>query len=134
MSVVDVVAVHIGEGNQFELHAESGLVGHREAYARAVLVPCEGSEPMLPITGNEYFVRLACEASEILWRETDGSRAWRVEVESHLLDTETGEPFIRLGSRSVHVGDLMYVVERQPAYGKPRRRLLGRVRYVFVFA
>ena len=135
MSVVDVVAIHIGKDDQFELRAfDDGPVSHRESYARVILEPCEGSEPMLSIARGQRLIRLACEGSEILWRDVDGGHDWRVEAESRMLDAETGESFVRLGNASVQVGDLLYVVERQPAYGRPRRRLLGRVRHVFVFA
>lgn len=135
MSVVDVMAVHIGEGDQFELYAfGDGPVSHREPYARAILEPCQGSEPMLAIAGNQRQVRLACEANEILWRDSDGDCVWRVETESYQLDAETGELFSRLGGLSVQVGDLLYAVERQPTSRQPRRRLLGRVRHVSVFA
>ena len=133
MSLVDVFAVRARE-DVFELSAfGDGHVAHRESYALVVLEPCEGCEPMLtPV--NQRLVRLACESGKVFWRDADGACTWSVEAESHMLDPETGELFTRLDDFNVQVGDLLYVVERESVLGRLRRRLLGRVRYVSVFA
>lgn len=135
MSMVDIMAVRIGEEAQFELIAfGEGPVAHSEPYALLVVEACEGSEPMPAIVGDRRVIRLACEDNEILWRDSDGGRNWRVETEGYRLDPESGELFARESNFDVRMGDLLYVVERNPVHGEPRRRLLGRVRSVTVCA
>lgn len=138
MSVVDVVAVTTGPSDELAIKPFSDRPAtHAVSYAHLVLVPCEGSEAMPSLSGDQHLIRLARRGNCLVWRNPEDARswsnpddhpAWEVVAERTLVDPETGEQSVLSTSESVQVGDLIYVVEQSLyEHHAPRRRFLGRV-------